>query len=471
VFAGGCTLSAVERVCDDETLGVDAIAGTEALLDASLLMRDDSGRSDGEPRLRMLETVRELAFERLLAAPGDLAARVFDRHRAWALSLATSFAGQLTGPSQRDALGALAAEHPNLLAAFSRIVTAGDARAALAFAAAIWRYWLVRRNLAEGRELVDRALDLEAPPGVESLRADAMLGAGQLAQNNGDIAGAAGYFTAVLGIRRQLGDMRGEARALADLGWMEWRRCDFPEARRLSEESLALARQVGDTTVAALALGNIGFVCHCEGKLDAASNAFRDAIALRESLADRRGVAFMRTAMAWTMCRGNRLADARAMLDDALVVHRELGDERLEAFALNVLVDVDLRAGDVAGARSILARTLPSMRRIGDRWAIAHGLWLSSRAELLDGNLDDARRTAVESLALRRQIADRFGEAEAIVALANGLRPADRLDDAGALFREARDIRVAIGDRLGIEECDGALLELTANRAPECIPT
>ena len=100
------------------------------------------------------------------------------------------------------------------------MVAAGDARAALAFAAAIWRYWLVRRNLAEGRELVERALNLEAPPELESLRADAMLGAGQLAQNNGDIAGAAAYFTDVLAIRRRLGDTVGEARALADLGWL-----------------------------------------------------------------------------------------------------------------------------------------------------------------------------------------------------------------------------------------------------------
>jgi tetratricopeptide (TPR) repeat protein len=460
VFAGGCTLSAVEQVCADDTLAVDAIAGTEALLDAGLLMRDDSGRTGAEPRLRMLETVRELALERLRAAPGDLAARMLDRHRAWALSFATSFSGQLTGPRQGDALGALAAEHPNLLAAFARIVSAGDARAALAFAAAIWRYWLVRRGLAEGRELVERALDLDAPSDAESLRADAMLGAGQLAQNNGDIAGAGRYFNEVLTIRRGLGDTRGEARALADLGWLGWRRCDFPEARRLSEECLALAQEIGDDGVTALALGNIGFVSHCEGDLDAAINAFRGAITLRERRADRRGVGFMRTAMAWTMCRGNQLADARAMVDEALVVQRELGDERLEAFALNVLVDINLRAGDVAAARSILALTLPSMRRIGDRWSIAHALWLLSRADLLEGNLDDARRSAAESLELRRQIDDHYGQAESIASLADGRRLEGHVDEAAALLREARAIRVSIGDRLGIVECDSALVDL-----------
>ena len=117
VFAGGCTLSAVEQVCADGTLGIDAIDGTQALLDASFLMRDDAsfpGSGAIEPRLRMLETVRELALERLLAAPDDLAARMLERHREWAVSFATTFGGQLTGPGQRHALASLGADKASL---------------------------------------------------------------------------------------------------------------------------------------------------------------------------------------------------------------------------------------------------------------------------------------------------------------------------------------------------------------------
>ncbi len=465
VFAEGCTLSAVEQVCADGTLGIDAIDGTQALLDASFLMRDDAsspGSGAIEPRLRMLETVRELALERLRAAPDDLAARMLERHREWAVSFATTFGGQLTGPGQRHALASLGAEHANLVSAFSRIVSARDALAALTMVASIWRYWLVRRGLAEGRELIERALSLDAPANADALRANAMLGAGQLAQNNGDIASAGRYFDEVLAVRRRLGDQLGEARALADLGWLAWRRCDFVESRRRSEECLLLARQIASDGVAALALGNLGFVNHCEGDLRAAVDSFRAAIAIREGLADRRGVAFMRTAMAWTLCRASDLGQAREILDIALAVHRELHDERLEAFALNVLVDVTLRSGDVATARELLARTLPSMRRIGDRWSIAHALWLSARADVLEGNAVDAWRAAAESLELRRQIDDRYGEAEAIVAQAEVRALEGRYGDAIGLLGNALEIRVAIGDRVGIAECELALASVSS---------
>ena len=80
VFAGGCTVAAVEQVCADATLRLDTITGVEALLDTSLLIREDFPRDGAEPRLRMLETVREFALEQLRAASDGLAQRVVDRH-------------------------------------------------------------------------------------------------------------------------------------------------------------------------------------------------------------------------------------------------------------------------------------------------------------------------------------------------------------------------------------------------------
>ena len=456
IFAGGCTLGAVEEVCADDSLGIDVLTGVEALLDASLVMRDESARDGNEPRLRMLETVREFALERLRAAPDDRMRRIEDRHRAWALSVATSLAPQLAGTTLRDALTAVDQERPNLIAAFTRAVAAGDSGWALAFVAATWRYWLMRRGLAEGRDIMERALALDAPANEESLRADAMVGAGQLAQNSGDVAGASVLFNEVLAIRRRSGDRRGVTRALADLGWLCWRRCEFPDARRLSAECRALAREIGDEALEALALGNLGFTAHCEGNLDEARAAFGAARELRARRGDRRGVAFMQTGMAWGHCRGNQLDEAERLLTEAVTVLRELGDERLEAFALDVLADVALRRGDVAAARTIIDRTLATMRRIGDRWSVAHALWLLSRADIADGLVDDARRHATESLTLRRQIDDRYGEAESLMVQADVLRHEGRGDEATALVDEARAIRGAIGDRLGVTECDAA---------------
>ncbi len=59
VFQGGWTLAAAEAVTDTP----DALDGLEALVNQSLVVRDDA---DGaEPRFRMLETIREYALDRL----------------------------------------------------------------------------------------------------------------------------------------------------------------------------------------------------------------------------------------------------------------------------------------------------------------------------------------------------------------------------------------------------------------------
>jgi predicted ATPase len=85
VFTGGCSVEAVEAVCGGADVpDGDLIERLGGLVDQSLLRRQSD--EDGEPRLAMLETVREYAAERLTAA-GEVAA-VEERHAAYYLALA-----------------------------------------------------------------------------------------------------------------------------------------------------------------------------------------------------------------------------------------------------------------------------------------------------------------------------------------------------------------------------------------------
>ena len=64
VFAGGCTLEAAEAVSDaDGELDLDPLDGVESLVSKSLLRQEERG--DGEPRFRLLQTIRDYATERL----------------------------------------------------------------------------------------------------------------------------------------------------------------------------------------------------------------------------------------------------------------------------------------------------------------------------------------------------------------------------------------------------------------------
>ncbi len=65
VFAGGCTLQAIEAVCLPDELSLDAVEIVLSLHDKSLLRRDEASDS---LRVTMLETIRQYALDRLEAS-------------------------------------------------------------------------------------------------------------------------------------------------------------------------------------------------------------------------------------------------------------------------------------------------------------------------------------------------------------------------------------------------------------------
>jgi non-specific serine/threonine protein kinase len=463
VFAGGCTLTAAEAVCADPSSPLAVLDGLTALVDASAIV-SAAPAVGAEPRLRMLATVREFALEALAASPE--VTEVARRHREWYRSLAASLAPQLTGEAQRAALDALAAEHANLGAALEHALGNGDIEAALELGASLWRYWLVRGHLAEGREWLARILSLPATSGpvLDGLRADVMTGAGPLAQNTGAVSAATRHFRAALAIRQRLGDRAGVARALADLGWIRWRQCDFPEARRLSAECLTLAETVGATRVAALALTNLGATALFEGNYPEACASLERSATLRAQAADQRGVAFTNTLLGWALCRAGSLDAARVLLQGAEDTLRALDDRRLLYLTRDVTAEVHLRQGDAAQAAEVLEiDSISGVRRFGDRWSVAHGLALASWASRLLGRVDQAMAFAEESLALRRAEADRYGEAECLALLAAAERANGNDARAAGLVRQSRAIRAAIGDAAGLAECD---VELASASVP-----
>src|SRR5918995_6854426 len=72
VFTGGCALEAAEAVANHEATH-DVFGGMASLVDKSLLRQDEG--AEGEPRFRMLETVREYGLERLEAGGEETATR------------------------------------------------------------------------------------------------------------------------------------------------------------------------------------------------------------------------------------------------------------------------------------------------------------------------------------------------------------------------------------------------------------
>ncbi len=258
VFRGGCTLEAAESVVTDD------LAVLEGLLDAHLLRRLPAGG-----RLTLLETVREHAAE-LLDCSGETAA-VEAAHARWCAAMAE--ATPLRRHGTVEGRLAIDAELDNLRAAHERTLASGDPGTALRIATALYGYWVGRALYREGRDRINRALDLAGDKGVigaTALRAVAgihwLLGERDLAiaraRRGVEVGLAAGAVEAMFGCHIVLGIV-----AMA--------RKEYDEARRELTQSVGYAQQLGFEQGLQVAHQNLGMLELEEGDNEAARRYFR----------------------------------------------------------------------------------------------------------------------------------------------------------------------------------------------------
>jgi predicted ATPase/class 3 adenylate cyclase len=136
VFPGGCQFEAVEVAADGveclEDTNTDILDGLTSLVDKSLIRQMD--RNVGEPRLMMLETMREFAVERLDGNPG-FSATARRAHAIYFADFTQQQWKRLTGDDKEAALTDLSADIENVRTA--------------------WRYWVKERDLAQLNKFVD----------------------------------------------------------------------------------------------------------------------------------------------------------------------------------------------------------------------------------------------------------------------------------------------------------------------------
>jgi predicted ATPase/class 3 adenylate cyclase len=370
VFAGGCDLDALAAVAmaGPET-GSDPVQVAAGLLDVSLVTVTDG--ADGEPRVGMLETIREFALERLEQA-GDLD-DAWRRHAEYYAGVAERADEQLhgSGPAELVALDRLEAEHDNLRAALAWSLQtpavgpgpADSERAAagLRLVQALAYFWYRHGYAAEGRRWLQRAIDLTAEEGGAPL-AKLAHWLGVLLQQQGEPQASRSLLERSLGIWRDLGDQDQQARELNSLGVTHKHLGDPDTARSLLEESAAISREVGSDFRLAAALTNLGQLEADAGNFDRATQVLQEALAIDTKQGDMLGVALDQQSLAGVHLRAGRGREARDLLSAMADYVVSCGDPELlvttlELSAANAAqLGEGLRAARLAGAAQAIRR-------------------------------------------------------------------------------------------------------------------
>jgi predicted ATPase len=401
VFPGGATLDALGEVL----AGADPLEPLAALVDQGLVRRADEAGG----RFTTLQVVREFATERLEeSGDGD---RVRRRAAARLIRLATAAEPLLVAAERAEGLDRLQAEHDNLRLALAW-ATEHDPPLAAELAAPLWRYWLMRGYLREGRAVLETLLERLDPadgPG----RYAVLTALGGVAYWQRDVPATEAAYAGALRSAEAWGDTGAQAEALFNLAFPVWMQERWDEASALADRSQQLFAERGDDDGVARVIWLRGVVAVLTGNV----------------------------------------TDARRLLEDAVTRLRAGPDVFHLGWALRMLGRTLLMQGEAGPARERLRESLLLFDRAGDVSAILLHLADFARLAALEGDVEKEVRLVGAMRRLQRltgtdQVDHPVNRVPGLEATLAGLgTDGDRLLAEGAAMSDADAVRYALEEQ------------------------
>jgi class 3 adenylate cyclase/tetratricopeptide (TPR) repeat protein len=247
-----------------------------------------------------------------------------------------------------------------------------------------------------------------------------------------------------LALYEELGDLKGQASALNNLGIEAYYDGDWVLAIELYERSRSLHVRIGDDTHVGMTTNNIAEIFSDQGRLEEAEPLFEEVVRTCDAMGYRPLAAVARANLGRAAARAGRHADAEELLAEAAHSLREIG---AGSFVLEVemrLAELDVLRGDRADAAltsivSVLERSTDAAG-IAPLEAAAHRVRAAALFQL--GEHDQAREALAESIKTARAAEARYELALSLDLLgAVGDSEAER--EATALLESLGVIRVA----------------------------
>ena len=382
VFAGGCTLEAaaeVARLPEEATPGgdssLDTLDALGRLVGRSLVVVDRGGST----RYHLLETIRQYARDRLIAA--EEISELRNRHLAFYLRLALEAEPELIGRDLAAWLTRLDADADNLRAAIDWAFDE-DPDAALRLCVALQLYWRTR-SLAEGLEYMRRAaelaLKLKPPdPAADSERAVLVARTLAAAANASWMAGSASiglpWARESLDIARQVGDPKTLGEALMGMAMTTMFTGEFDGVLEWTAESIRIAEGIGAWSYIAFVEAGVSQWEVERGDQEAATARLASAIVAAERSGNPEAIAFTALSSGRVNGFGGRLADARPWFAKAIDGYSQVGDLGLALVARSDFAHALRSNGATDEAVALYRETLHGWQHAGNRGAIANQL-------------------------------------------------------------------------------------------------
>jgi predicted ATPase len=403
VFARGASAEQAELVCGPaDEVGGDVLSGLDDLADHSLLRRQPDY---AEPRLLMLQTIREYAGERLEQSGESKEIR--NRHADAYRALADAAAPNLFGEDQKKWLDRLELDDDNMRAALDWCAAQHDAERAHGLAASVWRFWQMRGHLHEGRARLTAILAMPESGRHPDSRARALEAAGGIVYWQGDMPAAQAFYDECLALRRAGDDRRELANAYYNASFPSAvNLSDLSKSEALLEQALPLYRELADEAGISGCQWAIGNLLYFRKSYDNAISALDEAIELFRKSGNRFGLGWALHTRSLCALRTGDVARARDYVREALGLFSEAGDVSGIALLLDDAGGVVIAAGNrpagIQLASAAATHQATSGAGLGSVLNLEEG---RSRHEYVSGEDDERAWEAGQAMTLDQAVA------------------------------------------------------------------
>ena len=326
VFSGGWSLEAALSICvDHEVDEAAALNLLEELVAKSLVVfAIDDG---GEPRYRMLETLREFGLEKLTESGEEDDIR--RRHLAWCLSLASGVEETVATPRFPTLLDQLDRERFNLREALGwSLRTGNEVEHSLLICGNLPLYWDTRGYVPEGLRWSTDLLAAGEPTATPG-RAMTLATVGWLGMLAGDPVLSEESLSGSDDMWRELDDEAQLSRSLSMHGMTTYNLNDFDRAEAMFDESSDLARKAGVEWISdAWCVYGLAHISLARGDMVTADQLLRATLEYSKSRGLTWGIGHAQLSLGVLAFMMGDIGQAVARMSESLLIREQLQDAR-----------------------------------------------------------------------------------------------------------------------------------------------
>jgi len=231
------------------------------------------------------------------------------------------------------------------------------------------------------------------------------------AKSRADLEKAIKKYEQALSAWERLGDAKGEAYSLNQLGLVYDSLGQYPRALEYYEKSLKILRNIDDAQGEGQSLNNIGALYDATGQRAKALEYYEKSLEHRRKVNDVEGQAVTLNNIGMVLKSLGRHAEALECYDKSLEIKKKLGDVQGQGATLSNMGQVYDSLGQYAKAQDYFEKSIMISRHVGD--ALGEGVALNNIAAVYDslGQYGKALEFYQQSLLIVKRLGHAEGEA------------------------------------------------------------